>query len=236
MVEAPTARVTWPQTHRLILSHFPPIDLFDDIADPQDWQHLVKAEARTNPRIIEEIGDLTLVPVERRLAGPGASWVMAAFTHISPDRTSRFSDGSYGVYYAGDALETALREHCFHMARFYADSDCNPGWISEVRQLIGSIDSNLTDIRGDGFEQLLEKDVAQYGPAQQFAAGQKAEGSNGIVYPSQRHAAGQCIAAFYPDVVGIPQQGDHFRYHWNGTEIDYVQQKSGQSSVFDMRA
>lgn len=232
MVDIPITRVVWERTHRLILSHFPPIDLFDDLADPNDWEALALADSRTNPRVYEEIGDLSLVPAERRISGPGASWVMAAFVHISPDRTSRFSGGSYGVYYAGDRLETAIREHTFHMEKFYADASMSEGWISEVRELVGKIDHALTDITGEGFDHLLDKDIAQYGVPQEFAAQQKANGSDGILYPSQRHEGGQCIAAFYPDVVGIPAQGDHFRYHWNGSKIDYVQKKSGDQAIY----
>jgi hypothetical protein len=234
MVSAPKSRVAWAETHRLILSQYPPIDLFDDLVDPRDWEALARAESRTNPRIYEEIGDLSLVPTDRRVSGPGASWVMAAFTHISPDRTSRFSDGSYGVYYAGKELETAIREHTFHMARAYADASMSTGWISEVRQLVGTIDQELTDIRGAGFESLLDKDPQIYGVPQQFARAEIANRSKGIVYPSQRHEGGECIAAFYPDVVSIPSQGDHFRYHWNGTRIDYVQQKTGEQQVYAM--
>lgn len=234
MVSAPKTRVTWAETHRLILSQYPPIDLFDDLVDPRDWEALIRAESRTNPRIYEEIGDLSLVPVDRRVSGPGASWVMAAFTHISPERTSRFSDGSYGVYYAGKELETAIREHTFHMARAYADASMSPGWISEVRQLVGTIDEELTDIRETGFETLLDKDPQTYTVPQQFARAEIANGSNGIVYPSQRHNGGECFAAFYPDVVSIPTQGDHFRYHWNGSKIDFVQQKTGSQQVYEL--
>lgn len=234
MVSAPKTRVTWSETHRLILSHYPPIDLFDDLIDPRDWEALARAESRTNPRIYEEIGDLSLVPPERRVSGPGASWVMAAFTHISPDRTSRFSDGSYGVYYAAKELETAIREHTFHMAQAYSDASMSPGWISEVRQLVGTIDQELVDIRGAGFEALLDKDTKTYGVPQQFAKAEISNGSDGIVYPSQRHEGGECIAAFYPDVVSIPSQGDHFRYHWNGSYIDFVQQKTGNQLVYEL--
>lgn len=93
-----------------MLSHFPPIDLYDDIADPRDRDLLSAAVQRTNPRMADTYGKLSPVPVERLLSGAGASWVMAPFVHFSPDRPSRFSDGSYCAYYAGDTLETALRE------------------------------------------------------------------------------------------------------------------------------
>lgn len=216
------------------MSHYPPIDLFDDVADPRDWEALALAQARTNPRIYEQIGDLSLVPRERRLSGDGASWVMAAFTHISVDRASRFSDGTYGVYYAGRVLETAFREHTFHMARFYAASRTAPGWVSQVRQLIGSVDSDLVDVREGDHVEILDADLASYPAAQAFARRMKDEGMNGLVYPSQRHNGGECIAAFYPDVVTPPRQGDHFRYHWNGRQVDFVQKITGERTVFDL--
>lgn len=230
----PVSRVRWNETHRLVLSHFPPIDLYDDVADPHDWEALAAAQARTNPRVYEEIGDLSLMPPERRLSGPGASWVMAAFTHVSPDRPTRFSDGSYGVYYAGESLETALREHTYHMGLFYADSAMESGWISEVRQLVGSIDAELIDIRGPGFEILL--DPGDYGPSQEFAAKQRAANANGIVYPSVRHPGGECIAVLFPDVITPPAQGDHFRYYWDGEAVSYVRKVSGDRAIYQLRA
>jgi hypothetical protein len=227
------SRVRWPQTHRLVLSRFPPIDLYDDVADPHDWEALAAAQARTNPRIYEEIGDLSLVPPERRISGPGASWVMAAFTHVSPDRRTRFSDGSYGVYYAGNSLETALREHTYHMGRFYADAGMAAAWISEVRQLIGTIDAELIDIRGAGFSALLDPD--DYGASQAFARTQRLADADGIVYPSVRDPGGECIAAFFPDVVTPPVQADHFRYYWNGAAVSYVRKVSGDRAIYQLR-
>ncbi len=52
-----------------------------------------------NPRLRNEAGAIHLVPPEERVTGPGATWVMAPFTHFNPNG-SRFSDGTYGVYYA----------------------------------------------------------------------------------------------------------------------------------------
>ena len=40
---------------------------------------------------METIGNLDLVPPGRRVAGPGASYLMALFTHVSIDRPSRFN-------------------------------------------------------------------------------------------------------------------------------------------------
>src|SRR3546814_1889531 len=84
MPGAPRSPVDWPAAVRLIESKYPPIDLFEDIADPEAWELLAAAEAKTNPRIAETIGNLDLVPVERRVAGPGASYVMARSEEHTP--------------------------------------------------------------------------------------------------------------------------------------------------------
>ncbi len=123
MIDVAAARVTeikWQNAVRIIRSIFPPIDLFEDIADPADWPLIISAEQKTNPRLMETIGNLDLVPVDRRVAGPGASYLMAPFTHTSVDRPSRFSDGSFGVLYAGNSFEVALFETIYHHERFMA--------------------------------------------------------------------------------------------------------------------
>lgn len=231
----PLVQLRWERTHRLILSQYPPISLFEDIADPRDWELLAEAEAVTNPRIYEEIGNLALVPVERRVGGPGASCVMASFTHVTTDRPSRFSNGTYGAYYAAESVETAIHEHAFHMVRHYARTTEEPGWISQVRELVGTIDRQLTDIREGDNAALLDPDPDHYAAPQSFAKAERDAGRDGIVYPSVRRAGGECFAAFWPDVVTIPVQGDHYAYHWNGQTIDYVKRQSGEEAVFSLR-
>ena len=48
----------WAPGFRIIRTIYPPVDLFEDIADPADWELLVSAEAKLNPRIRDEIGNL----------------------------------------------------------------------------------------------------------------------------------------------------------------------------------
>ena len=222
MTDLPSlARTRFRKTYRIVRSIYPPIDLFEDIADPGDWELLAAAEAKTNPRVRDQIGAIHLVPPERRVSGPGASWVMAAFTHISPLRASRFSDGSYGVYYAGDRFEVALRETVFHFERFMRATREEPA-TADFRELVGSVDAQLHDLRADArFAACLDPDPARYPVSQALARRLRDEhGSNGIVYPSVRHLRGTAIAAFWPDVVGIPVQGRHLCYRWNGERAD----------------
>lgn len=232
MVNPPIVRVNWTHTHRLVMSHYPTIDLYDDIADPEDWEALSAAVQRSNPRIRAAVGDLSLLPIERRLAGPGADGVMAAFTHVSPERTSRFSDGNYGVYYAGESIDTALHEHGFHMGRFYGATDEAPGWIGEVREVVGSIDSELIDLRGEGVGHLMDPDPSRYGLAQDFARKARADGANGIVFLSVRRPGGECFGAFWPDVVSPVRPGEHFRYHWDGNRILFARQITGARRIY----
>ncbi len=214
------SHVRWPKTFRLISSAYPPIDLFEDIADPADWPLLLGAEQKTNPRLAETVGNLDLVPAERRVGGEGASYVMSSFTHVSPDRPGRFHDGTFGAHYAARAFETALFETVHHRGRFCAATDEAPGWIADMRELVGSVDAKLVDLRDDGHAHLLHPD--DYAAPQAFARQVIADGGDGIVYPSVRHASGTCLAAFYPDVVSIPVQGRHLTYHWDGERIDKI--------------
>jgi hypothetical protein len=213
------SRVRWPRTHRIIRSIYPPVALFEDIADPSDWALIASAEAKTNPRVRDEIGAIHLVPVERRVAGPGASWVMAPFCHPSPQRPSRFSDGRFGVYYAGKSFEVALRETVHHFERFMRATDEAPA-SADFRELVGSIDARLHDLRGDR-RFAFALDAEDYTRPQALARTLRdEEESDGIVYPSVRCAGGEAIAAFWPDVVGIPIQGCHLCYRWDGRRAD----------------
>lgn len=213
-----TARVRWPGACRIIRSIHPPIDLFEDIADPSDWEALASAESKTNPRIWEHLGRLDLVPPARRVGGPGASYVMAPFVHVSTDRPGRFTDGTYGVYSAGDREEVALREVAYHHGRAMAASDETPGWTSQFRMLVAGIDIDLHDLRGN--DACHQPD--DYAASQALARQLRADGSNGVVYRSVRCPGGECVGIFWPDLVGHPVQADHFDYHWNGSRVDKV--------------
>lgn len=232
MVDAPVARVVWPHYHRLIDSAFPPIDLFEDIADPVDWALLAAAEGKTNPRLVETIGTLDLVPPARRVGGPGASYVMAPFTHVTPDRIGRFHDGSFGAFYGADGYETALFETVHHKEIFCAATEEAPGWIAEMRALTGRLDAGLADIRGGDFDALLDPD--DYTASQSFARQTRAVGGDGIVYPSVRHAGGTCFAAFYPDVMEVPVQARHIGYHWDGARIDTIRDMTDGNRLYEI--
>ena len=211
-------RVNWPKAFRLIRSIHPPIDLFEDIADPRDWEALASAESKTNPRLWAHLGRLDLVPPARRVSGPGASYLMAPFVHVSRDRPGRFTDGSYGVYSAGSAEEVAIREVAHHHGRAMAATSEAPGWTSQFRMLVNRIELDLHDARP--FAEF--HDPEDYAPPQALGRRLRADGSNGILYTSVRCAGGECVAVFWPDLMPAPVQSDHFDFHWDGEKVDRI--------------
>jgi len=209
-------RIVWRRTYRLIPARYPPIALFERLADPDDWETLLAVEGLTNERIRDEVGDVRLVPLEDRVTGPGASWVMAAFTHLG--RSSRFSDGSYGVYYTARSRDCAVAETVYHMGRFLA-ATAEPACDLDMRVLVAGIDAELHDIRRSRLPDVYDPD--DYRASQAFGRGLRERGSGGIVYRSVRHADGECVAAFRARVVRpLPRGDSQLLYHWDGTRID----------------
>ena len=214
---APLARVTFQPAYRVVSSRFPPVGVFDAIADAADLEALYELESMTNPRLREELGAIELIPAQRRIAGPGTTPIMAAFTHLNPEG-SRFTPGLFGIYYCAQEQGTAIAETVFHKARFLKNTN-EPACVLDMRCYVGEIDSEFHDIRG-AYPEL--HDPESYVASQRFAVELRDRGSNGIVYDSVRSAGGTCLAAFYPDVIQPVRQGPHFQYHWNGEEISRV--------------
>lgn len=229
----PTARVHWRGAVRIIRSVYPPIDLFEDIADPADWPLLISAEQKTNPRIMENVGNLDLVPPDRRVGGQGASYLMAPFTHVSPDRPTRFGGGEFGVLYAARHFETALLETRYHHARFLGRTEEVAGWVSQFREIVLEVRASLSDLRAVAAEASVELAPDSYKASQRLSTALKAAGADGIVYPSVRHSGGECVALFFPDCAGSPTQGRHLDYHWNGQSIDFYRDV-GSGQVFQI--
>jgi RES domain len=216
----PSCRVNWPQAWRVIASRYPPINLFERLtADPAVWDALIALEQLTNPRVRDEIGEIALVPPDERVSGPGASYLMAAFTHINP-KGSRFSNGTFGVYYAAAAMETAIAETVFHFEAFARDS-ADPPRSEDMRVLVGTVAAEFENAAAlPAAQRRAILDPESYAASQGYATQLRAAGANGIAYPSVRHAGGQCLGAFRPRAVGIPHQERHLKYRWSGERVD----------------
>jgi hypothetical protein len=211
--------VRWRQAWRIIASRYPPIHLFERVsANPAVWDALIALESATNPRLRDEIGEIQLVPPERRVSGANASWVMASFTHVNP-RGSRFSDGTWGVYYAANRIETAIAETVHHFARLAGDAQ-DPPRREDMRVLVGTVANTFHNVDAlPRARRAAVLDPDSYEASRTLARGLRDAGSNGLTYPSVRDARGRCVAAFWPDVVGVPIQERHLQYEWDGAKV-----------------
>lgn len=213
--------MNWPQAWRIIPSRYPPIQLYERLTpDPSVWDALIALEQLTNPRVRDEVGAIALVPPDQRVSGPGASYVMASFTHLNP-KGSRFSDGSFGVYYAAANLETAIVETIHHFESF-ARAAGDSGREEDMRVLVSSVAADFEDVNQLPLtDRLRVLDPNDYSASQAFAKELRSAGSSGITYASVRHPGGECVAAFKPKAISLPiVQERHLRYRWNGTSVD----------------
>jgi hypothetical protein len=233
--KVPLRRVSWRPSYRLIPSRYPTVGLYDAIADPADLDVVFAIEALANPRIRDEIGELALVPKEERLTGPGATPVMAAFTHLNPDG-SRFSDGSYGVYYAAHSLETAVAEVSHHRAVFLRRTD-EPAIDIDLRLVTANVEAELHDLleidpaanSPSRYQTVLDPD--DYGPSQTLGRHLRAIESWGIRYPSVRHAGGECVGIFRPRALRHAKSAAHLALHWDGARITHWYEKRPPHAV-----
>ena len=220
----PTARVEWTPCRRIVPSRFPPIQLFERVTDPADLEAVFELESMTNPRLREEVGDIRLVPEHERISGPGTSVIMAAFTHLNP-QGSRFSDGTYGVFYAACDLPTAIAETKHHRELFMRATR-QPRMELDMRAYLVDLVGNLHDLRGRKRTHPLAYHEDSYAVGRNLARRLRSDRSNGIVYDSVRHAGGECAAVFRPRLLSNCRQERHLCYVWDGARISTIYEKS----------
>lgn len=218
--------IRWRPYHRIVPSRYPPVALFEDLGDPADWEAIAAIESLTNPRLSASIGVLDRVPVEHRVSGPGASYLMGPFVHASADRPGRFHDGEAGALYVAKTFMTALSEVAHHHARFLRATAEPAGWTGAFRCLEGRLRARLLDARA-----VPELQGEDWVPTQAIARLARAAGEAGVVYRSLRDPGGEAAALFRPNVADAPVQTDHLRHHWDGTQIDIVRRMPAPSDV-----
>jgi len=221
----------WRDSCRLVPSRFPPISLFEAVADPADLADVFAIESLGNPRLRDEIGELSLVPAEQRISGPGCSPIMAAFTHLNPEG-SRFSNGSYGVYYAAAELETAVAELSHHRARFLART-AEPAIEVDLRCYRVRVKATLQDLRGwQGRDYRALHDPDSYAASQAFGRQLRETGADGLAYDSVRRPSGHCVALFTPRATVPPaRQAEQVTLRWNGQRISSWYLKSDSRAL-----
>lgn len=223
MKDIPTAKIEWRPCFRIVPSRFQPINLFEDVADPADLEAVFQIEAMTNDRLREEVGDILLVAPEDRVSGPGSTPIMAAFTHLNSDG-DRFTNGTYGAFYARRTIETAIAETRYHRVRFL-QATSEPAQELDMRVYAVDLDADLHDIRTMRGSHAACYHPGNYAVSQELALKLRGKGSNGIVYASVRDDDGECAAVFRPRLLSNCRQERHLCYVWDGNAISTIYEK-----------
>lgn len=216
-------RVRWAQACRIVPTRHPTIYLFDRVADAADFDALYALEAMTNDRVRDEVGLIELVPVKERIFGPGSGPVMAAFTHLNP-LGSRFSDGTFGVFYAAVDRATAVAETRYHHGNFLAATRQPPMHLP-MRLYHVPIDARLHDLRPEGAVNAAVYDSTDYTAARALGRRLHAAGSAGVAYRSVRRTKGQCAGLFKPRGAGACLHAAVLLYAWDGAAFSDVYEK-----------
>jgi hypothetical protein len=217
-----TAKFAWHPAYRIVPTRYPSIYIYDRVADAAEFEALYALEAMTNDRIRDESGAIELVARDERVFGPGSGPIMAAFTHLNP-LGSRFSDGSYGVFYAAKRRATAIAETRHHHGSFLRATAQGPMHLP-MRLYGVDIDAKLHDLRAHPDREVFDPD--SYAASQALGRELRAQGSLGVGFRSVRDPEGECAGLFTPRCARNCRHIAQLLYVWDGAGFTDVYEKS----------
>lgn len=187
------------------------------VDDEDELAQLSEIEGATSARLMaEERGISGLAANELVYDVPHARFINASFAYAKPQQPNRFNGASRGAWYAALAVETCLAEVGFHLTRVLADAgEFNA--VVEYAEMFASLAGDFLDLRQQPEHPALGAETpTAYPIGNRLADGARAQGLNGIIYPSVRHRGGTCIAALRPAAVQSVRQGAVYRMTWRG--------------------
>ena len=215
----PLVREAFPRTVRLVASARLRPPVLAPLADSDgELDLLAEIEGATSGRLVAEERGLGSLSEDELVHGVGhAKFINASFAYAKPREPMRFNPADRGAWYAALAMATCIAEVGHHLTKALADAgDFNA--VVEYGELLASMSGLFVDLRTDPQHLALDPDPAKGYPAGNALAAQaRAEGHNGIIYPSVRDPGGTCIAALWPNVVQSVIQGTMVRLTWAGS-------------------
>ena len=220
--ELPILDIRQQRGYRLINSKFPPIALFDDVADEEEFRTLYEIQALTNPRLNNDAGNLDYLPRQDIPFGiPGCSYAVGPFTHINP-QGSRFSDGAYGMLYLAQDMPTALAEVRYHQECYWRQVTGLKYDRLVMRGLVFTFDAAPAHdalVLPPSHPVYASDD---YTDARRLGAVLKKAGSAAVRYRSVRNAGAVCWGLFSPKGVTRVVQSTHYEFIWQGGRISKI--------------
>jgi RES domain len=161
-------------------------------------------------------GEAPILPSELDYVGDYKEYIDGPFG--SPAE-SRFSDGTYGVLYAGFTLDTATEEALYWLTRVFTDSRFAPGTLGRKQHLRFRLCGKMADLRrtSGGIQSLY--DPNDYTVSRQWGGQIYADKREGIWYDSVRHSGGECAGVLVPRIVSHVRLLDRLEFTWNGSRF-----------------
>jgi len=186
-------------------------NLFDDLSEqPGDWHTAIAAELAAKPA---DFGDTPIInrPFEQ------ARYCAAIHYPFKNWTRSRYSDGSFGVWYGADSLETSIFETTHHWLQFLHDIDFQqqPKTIIGERRIFQvQCDGLLFDFRPKLADYPQLATVGEYNLSQQIGQRLHREGHPGLITRSA-HCEGDIGVIFTPRILSNPRDHCYLDYCYN---------------------
>ena len=189
---------------------------FDDLSsNTEEWVLARQVESNTRPQPYAVAHPEIHRPFE------DAQWLNAIHWPFKNRQASRFSDGSFGVWYGSDTLETSVHESAYHWFRgLLCDAGFEHEEVTIDRTLYAvACDAILLDFCpvAEKYPNLLHK--TDYTFTQPIGARIHREGHPGLLTFSVRHQGGINYAILNPNVLSNPRQQSQLSYRLYGQTI-----------------
>jgi len=213
----PVVREAFARTIRLVSTANRRPSVLKALVGDDDLGALAEIEGATSTRLIAQDRGIEKTNAHELVFGvPHAVFINAAFAYSRPRELNRFNGPGRGAWYAGLDVETCLSEVGFHMSEFLGWTGTYEAVVDYV-EMVASLAGEFVDLRKRRDHASLHPNATLGYPAgNALADAARAEGLNGIIYPSVRHPSGTCIVALWPHAVQSVAQGDYWRLTWAG--------------------
>lgn len=227
------SRITLIEVHRDVIRNIVSLiesqDLFDDLSDkPEEWFLAQQVEEATRPSFYQSRMPVIHRPFE------DAKWSNAIVWPFNNWQVSRFSDGSFGIWYGSDSVETTVFESVCH---WYSGLLRDAGFekeeavISERKLYSVTCDAGLLDFCPviEAYPDLVHK--TDYTFTQSVGARIHHEGHPGLLTASARYQNGENYVVFNTEVLSNPRHHSYLIYRLEKQHI-FVEKKHGSGSTW----
>lgn len=214
------AHLKLADVHRTVIRNIVSIgtsqDLFDDLSsNPAEWALAQQVEDVVKPPPYQSGTPVIHRPFE------DAAWANAIGWPFKHWQTSRFSDGSFGVWYGCDSAETSVYETAYHWFNgLLRDAGFeNEPVVGERKLYDVACDAALLDLRPLTTQHPGLVHKTDYSFTQSVGARLHREGHPGLVTGSVRYAPGHNYVVLNPAVLSNPRLHCQVTYRLDGASI-----------------